>query len=60
VQRVRQQDIFAAREATYIYFVHLLLSRQYAVFRFVLLRDRIFIIYLLMTWPEYLFPKKTP
>jgi hypothetical protein len=32
-----------------IYFFHLLSSRLYAVFRFVSLRDRIFILFLLMT-----------
>ena len=40
----------------YIFF-HLLSSRLYAVFRFVSLHDRIFILFLLMTWPEYLFKK---
>jgi hypothetical protein len=38
----------------------MLSSRLYAVFRFVSLRDRIFILFLLMTWPEYLFLKKKP
>jgi hypothetical protein len=32
---------------------------MHAVFCFVSLRDRIFILFLLMTWPEYLFLKKT-
>ena len=41
-----------------IYFFHLLSSRLYAVFRFVSLRVRIFILFMLMTWPEYLFLEK--
>ena len=31
---------------------------MHAVFCFVSLRDRIFILFLLMTWPEYLFLKR--
>ena len=42
-----------------LFFFHLLSSRLYTVFRFVSLRDRIFILFLLMIWPEYLFLKKT-
>jgi hypothetical protein len=36
------------RDILYIYFFHLLSSRLYAVFRFFSLRDRIFILFLLM------------
>ena len=42
----------------YIFFSFIIKSSIYAVFRFVSLRDRIFIIVLLMIWPEYLFLKK--
>jgi hypothetical protein len=42
----------------YIYFSFIIKSSIYAVFRFVSLRDRIFILVLLMIWPEYVFLKK--
>ena len=41
------------------FFSFIIKSSIYAVFRFVLLRGRIFILFLLMTWLEYLFIKKT-
>ena len=41
-----------------IYFSFIIKSSIYAVFCFMSLRDRIFILFLLMTWPAYLFPKK--
>ena len=41
-----------------IFFSFIIRSSIYAVFRFVSLRD-IFILFLLMTWPEYLFLKPT-
>ena len=44
----------------YIFFSFIIKSSIYAVFRFVSLRDRIFILFLLMTWPEYLFLRKIP
>jgi hypothetical protein len=40
----------------YIFFIYY--QVVYAVFRFDSLRDRVFILFLLMTWPEYLFLKK--
>jgi hypothetical protein len=36
-----------------IYFSFIFKSSIYDVFRFVSLRDSIFILYLFMTWPEY-------
>jgi hypothetical protein len=43
----------------YIFFSFIIKSSIYAIFHFDSLRDRIFILFLLMTWPEYLFLKKT-
>jgi hypothetical protein len=41
------------RDILYIYFKFIIKSSAYAIFRFVSLRDIIFILFLLMTWPEY-------
>ena len=42
----------------YIFSSFIIKSSINAVFCFVSLRDRIFILFLLMTWPEYLFLKR--
>ena len=42
----------------YIFCSFIIKSSKYAVFRFVSQHDRIFILFLLMTWSEYLFLKK--
>ena len=47
-----------ASDILYIFFSFIIKSSIYAVFRFVSLRDRIFILFLLMSWPEYSFLKK--
>jgi hypothetical protein len=44
-------------EMLYIFSSCIIKSSIYAVFCFVSLRDRIFILFLLITWPEYLFLK---
>ena len=45
-------------EMLYIFSSFIIKSSINAVFCFVSLRDRIFILFLLMTWPEYLFLKR--
>ena len=43
----------------YIFVSFIINSSIYAVFRFASLRDMIFILFSLMTWPKYLFLKRT-
>ena len=45
------EDIF------YTFLSFIIQSSTYAVFPLVSVRDKIFILFLLMTWPEYLFLK---
>ena len=42
-----------SRDILYIFFLFIIKSSTYAIFRFVSLRDIIFILFLFMTWPEY-------
>ena len=50
--------LMAMSEMFYIFSSFIIKSSKYAVFCFVALHDRIFILFLLMTWPEYLFLKR--
>jgi hypothetical protein len=50
--------LMVTSEMLYIFSTFIIKSSIHAVFSFVSLRDRIFILFLLVTWPEYLFLKR--
>ena len=50
--------LMVTSEMLYIFSSFIIKSSMHTVFCFVSLRDRIFNLFLLMTWPEYLFLKR--